>query len=144
MNQTNDNFTTTILTLTAIFYITVLYILFGIYVVTLLDEYGINSILIDKNDTKDSIFRLVLELAITVATTACIAYVGKYLIQLIPFPFDGWYGFDYKSVREVNTGHILFIFMFTFSAIISNKMEVLKKKLNNIKSVPFSPEISSV
>ncbi len=120
----------------AIFYVTVLYVIFGIYVVTLLDEFGVNTFL-SEDDEKESFFRQVLGLGVVVGLTACIAYIGRNLIQLIPFPLDGVYGFDYKDVREVNTGHILFVFLFGFSAIIFNKMEHLKDKLNLVKSVHF-------
>ena len=61
------------------------------------------------------------------------AFIGRNLIQIIPFPFDGLFGFDYTNVKEVGAGSILLVFMFTFSASLFNKIELLRNKLNLVK-----------
>jgi hypothetical protein len=137
INDNNFNIPKEIILLIAIFYITVFYVIFGIYVITLLDEYSVTSLFMHADDKHDSFFISVLELAGIVGITACIAYVGKILIESIPFPLDGLYGFNYIEFIEKNTGHVLFIFLFGFSAIIFNKMEQIKDKLNMVKSVSF-------
>ncbi len=123
----------------AIMYITVLYVIFGVYITYLLDEYGYHDIFVNsENDNSDSIFVLIFELSIMFGILAVIAFIGRNLIQLIPFPFDGIFGFDYESVREVTSGAILFIIMVNFSAMIQTKITNLQDKLNIIKKRKYN------
>ncbi len=124
--------------LLAIMYIAIIYVIFGIYITYLLDEYGYHDIFVNNHDdSNDSIFKMVLELGVMVGIIACIAFIGRNLIQLIPFPFDGVFGFNYESVREVTSGAILFVFMVTFSASIQQKVVKLQSKLNLIKTKKY-------
>ncbi len=105
----------------------------------LLDEYGYHDIFVNNDDDpQDSVFQMVWELGVMVGIIACIAFIGRNLIQLIPFPFDGIFGFDYESVREVTSGAILFIIMVNFSAMIQTKITNLQDKLNNIKKRKYN------
>ena len=110
-NEFDDHIYLVLIKIFAIFYVAVLYTIFGIYITTLLDEYGINDLLINNDDKYDSIFRLVFETSVVVGVIAVFAFIGRNLIQIIPFPFDGLYGFDYGNVKEVATGSILLVFM---------------------------------
>jgi uncharacterized membrane protein len=85
------------------------------------------------NKTSDSVFKLVVETAIVVGIIAVFAFIGRNLIQLIPFPFDGFMGFKYDDVKEVAAGNILLVFMFTFSSVLFNRIELLREKLNVYK-----------
>jgi hypothetical protein len=124
--------------LLAIMYIAVLYVMFGIYMTILLDEYGYHDIFLNNDDDpKDSVFQMVWELGVMVGIIACIAFIGRNLIQIIPFPFDGVFGFDYESVRELTSGAILFVFMITFSASVQQKVIKLQTKLNLIKTKKY-------
>lgn len=132
-NEFDDHIYLVLIKIFAIFYVAVLYTIFGIYITTLLDEYGFNDLLINNDDKHDSIFRLVFETSVVVGVIAVFAFIGRNLIQIIPFPFDGLLGFDYTNVKEVAAGSILLVFMFTFSASLFNKIELLRTKLNLVK-----------
>ncbi len=139
-NEFDDNIEIVFLKIFAIFYVSVLYVIFGVYITTMLDEYGFVDMLVDndhKNKSTDSVFKLVVETAIVVGIIAVFAFIGRNLIQLIPFPFDGVFGFNYESVREVTSGAILFVFMVTFSASIQQKVVKLQSKLNLIKTKKY-------
>ncbi len=124
--------------LLAIMYIAILYVMFGIYMTILLDEYGYHDIFVNNDDDpQDSVFHMVWELGVMVGIIACIAFIGRNLIQIIPFPFDGAFGFNYESVREVTSGAILFVFMITFSASVQQKVVKLQSKLNLIKTKKY-------
>jgi hypothetical protein len=99
----------------------------------MIDEYGIPDLFIDNHDVKDSVFKLVFETAIIVGILAVFSFIGRNFIQLIPFPLDGFLGFKYESVKEVQAGNILLVFMFTFSSVLFNKIAILREKLNNVK-----------
>ena len=135
-NEFDDNVEIVFLKIFAIFYVSVLYVIFGVYITTLLDEYGFVDILVDNdhhNKTNDSVFKLVVETAIVVGIIAVFAFIGRNLIQLIPFPLDGFMGFKYDDVKEVVAGNILLVFMFTFSSVLFNRIELLREKLNVYK-----------
>jgi hypothetical protein len=132
-NEFDDHIYLILIKIFAIFYVSVLYTIFGIYITTLLDEYGINDLLINNDDKNDSIFRLIFETSVVVGVIAVFAFIGRNLIQIIPFPFDGLFGFKYDNVKEVAAGSILLVFMFTFSASLFNKIEILRNKLNLVK-----------
>lgn len=124
--------------LLAIMYVAILYVIFGIYITYLLDEYGYHDIFVNSHDdSQDSVFHMVWELGVMVGIIACIAFIGRNLIQLIPFPFDGVFGFDYESVRELTSGAILFVFMITFSASVQQKVIKLQTRLNLIKTKKY-------
>lgn len=134
LNELEGNIELVFIKLLAIFYVSVLYVVFGVYITTLLDEYGFEDILVNNHDKSDGVFKLVFETAIVVGVIAIFAFMGRNLIQLIPFPLDGVMGFDYSQVKEVAAGNILLVFMFTFSSVLFNKIEILREKLNLYKS----------
>jgi hypothetical protein len=133
-NEFDEHIYLVLIKIFAIFYVAVLFTIFGIYITTLLDEYGFNDFFINNNNSiNDSVFKLIYETAIIVAVIAVFAFLGRNIVQLIPFPFNGVYGFKYDSVKEVGSGSILLVFMFTFSASLFNKIEILRKKLDLVK-----------
>ena len=144
-NEFDDHIYLILIKIFAIFYVSVLYTIFGIYITTLLDEYGFNDLLINNDDKNDSIFTLVFETSVVVGVIAVFAFIGRNLIQIIPFPFDGLFGFDYSNVKEVAAGSILLVFMFTFSASLFNKIELLRSKLNLVKkNTQFKKDSSEI
>lgn len=133
LNEFEDSIGIVIVKMLAILYVGILYVIFGTYITTMIDEHGFMDMFIDNHDHKDSVFKLIFETAFVVAILAVFAFIGRNLIQLIPFPLDGLFGFDYKDVKEVQTGSILLVFMFTFSSVLFNKIEILREKLNDVK-----------
>jgi len=132
-NEFDNSIALIIIKIIAILYVAILYTIFGIYITTMIDEYGIPDLFIDNHDVKDSVFKLVFETAIIVGILAVFSFIGRNFIQLIPFPLDGFLGFKYESVKEVQAGNILLVFMFTFSSVLFNKIAILREKLNNVK-----------
>lgn len=132
-NEFDNSIALIIIKIIAILYVAILYTIFGIYITTMIDEYGIPDLFIDNHDVKDSVFKLVFETAIIVGILAVFSFIGRNFIQLIPFPLDGFFGFKYESVKEVQAGNILLVFMFTFSSVLFNKIAILREKLNNVK-----------
>lgn len=118
----------------AIVYITTLYVIFGIIITYNLDRYVFR---VDKTSFnvetiyKEKLTSLVINLITTVCIITVTAYLIKHIVQMIPFPFDGLEGFDYRHVKEVDTGHILLIMLFSFSQSISKEYKEIKIKIND-------------
>jgi hypothetical protein len=108
-------------------YIAILYGFFGIIIVQTTDKYILNPIFPKSDDINQ--YQLVFQVTIIIGMLASISYLGRNLIEMIPFPLDGVAGFEYMRVKEVVSGGILTMFLIGYSSILINKTTELKKKL---------------
>ena len=63
--------------------------------------------------------------------TGIVAYIGRNVIQLIPFPLDGLYGFIHMRVKEVSSGSLLTSITSMFQLSLQEKITYLRKVQNN-------------
>jgi hypothetical protein len=88
----------------------------------------------EKVEQNKSIVQLTLELIATVWYYGVLVYIVRNLAERIPFPLDGYQGFDHKKVKELSSATV-FTFMFIlFSDYIKSKLifyynVVLHKKI---------------
>ena len=129
-NNFNSNTYITIIKIIAILYVSILFGFFGITLSYYTDKYILNNIF-PYNDS-DSDFYLVFQISLIVGILGILSYLGRNLIQMIPFPLEGLHGFEYLRVKEVANGTILAIFIFGFSLVLYNKANQLKKKVSSI------------
>jgi hypothetical protein len=127
-----QDFLTTLTVIVAIIYVSIIYIIFGLFITYNLDrfifqtsnkEFSIDYV----NST--SLYILILNIIFTFCTISVIAYFTRNIVQVIPFPFN-FANIDYKSVREVYTGYILAIILIAFSQTLSTQYKEIKWKLN--------------
>ena len=139
MVESTNNLQLIIINLLAIFYVGVLYTIFGIYITTFIDEYAFSNTLInDENDEKDTILQLIFQTSIIVGILSCVCFIGTEVIQLIPFPLDGLFGFNYSHIYNgFSIKSIFTIFVFGFSATLFNKINLLRTKLNDVVTIKF-------
>jgi hypothetical protein len=116
----------------ALAYIAVIDILIGIFISHTLDKY-IFSKSFSKNDKDKSIPRLIMEICLIVSTFTIIAYIVRNIIQLIPFPLDNKFGFDYSRVNEVKSGALLSATLILYCSTLYSKVVTLRNKLNGIQ-----------
>ena len=118
----------------AIAFITVLYSFGGIFLTLVSDKYILNDFF-DKTDEdleKKSTSRHLGETTAILAFYGILAYFGRNLIQLIPFPLDGLYGFKYLSIAEVTSGSLLLWILLNYSPILTNKIKIIRKRFSTI------------
>jgi len=133
-NQFNSDYNITIIKIIAIIYIAVLYSIFGLFITYNLDSYIFDSKNIKIKDSdldKISLFTIVIETAFIVGIISVAAYIGRNLIEQIPFPLNGYYKFDYLKVKDVSSGAILTIFLYAFSDTLIKKYHQIRYKLDN-------------
>lgn len=76
----------------------------------------------DKSRTK-----IMIEVFVQVTIIALVLYITKNIIELIPSPFDGLYGFQHNRVKEVKSGTFLAIFIAIFQVNMQSKIAKLRK-----------------
>jgi len=113
-------------------FITFLYGITALIGVTYLDKYIYVNVNLDKTTTDDkkSNKLIFIEILIFLAINGICAYFVRNLIQMIPFPFEGVYGFSHMKVNEVKTGAIIVVILTTFSVRLQNKITVFRNNLS--------------
>jgi hypothetical protein len=84
-------------------FITILY-----FIVGFISSRYINNIYttVNFNFKQKSKWILFLEVCGQLMIIAILVYVIRNLIELIPFPFEGFYGYEHFRVKELHTGGI--------------------------------------
>ena len=113
-------------------FITCLYVIPTLYVAKTFDHYVYPNITpykhIPENDKTQA--QLIAELLIYLSINGVLAYVLRNILQLIPFPLEGVYGFEHMRVKEVSSGQLIGFILIWFSKVIRDKMILLQSKLN--------------
>ena len=110
-------------------YITVLYFIFAIFLAQSLDHIFIR-LFGDDYESKGK-YKVFLEFLCQIILTGIVAYIGRNVIQLIPFPLDGLYGFIHMRVKEVSSGSLLTSITSMFQLSLQEKISYLRKMQNN-------------
>ena len=111
-------------------FITVLYACAAFLLGTILERY-VYPLFFDidgENLAQSSSGRLLFLFSMVSAIIGVTSYIGRNLVQLIPFPLEGVYGFSHMRVKEVSGGAALTMFLVVFSEPYSQIVTYLKAK----------------
>lgn len=103
-------------------YITVLYIMFSIGIAYITDK--VMGKFDEKKQRNKSKVRLTIELICEMWIYGVFIYIVRNLVGLIPFPLDGYQGFEHSKVKELTAVNPS---VFTFTYILFS--DYLKNKL---------------
>ena len=127
----------TLIKIIAIAFVTVIYSVGGMVITIGTDKYLINNFYDKTNEEleKKSTYRHFGETTAIIALFGVLAYIGRNVLKLIPFPLDGVYGFRYMDVKEVTSGSLILWMLINYSVVLTNKIKIIKKRLElNIKN----------
>ena len=105
-------------------YIAILYFIVGYFLGYYIDEFFV--FIYGTEFQKKSKYVLILEILSQVISIGIISYIGRNLVELIPFPLDGVNGFIHQRVRELKSGAFLTVFIVMFQYSMQDKLIYLK------------------
>jgi hypothetical protein len=114
-----------------IFFASFVYICAAFLVSLILDKYFFPKFNEEKEKKKKFIIS-VFEVCFIVGLIGVISYVIRNLIQMIPFPLDGLYGFKHLMVGEVRSGALFSAYVILLNSYLQKKLIVIKNKFSNI------------
>jgi hypothetical protein len=117
-------------------YTNVIYIIPTIFIATLLDKHIYSNIQIGdtKKDEDKRIMILLIEIIIILTINGIVCYILRNVLQKMPFPFEGTYGFDHMKVMEIKNGAVITLVLMYFAPIIVNKLKTLQQKFSKVIS----------
>jgi hypothetical protein len=108
-------------------YITVLYIAVAILCAKAVDHVFGNFD--EEKEKQKGAARLTLELVGSVWAYGVLAYVVRNVVELIPFPLDGYRGYDHLRVIELRSGMVFSFTFLLFSNMLKNKISFYYKNV---------------
>jgi hypothetical protein len=119
-------------------YMVILYFIFGIFLSKITDRiFGGYS---KKEIKAKSTLRLIMELVVTIWFNMVLFYVARNIMEMIPSPFDGLYGYDHSRLKEVTNTAILGLTYLYFQSGFRVKLNELNIRLsltNNPTNNPY-------
>ena len=111
-------------------FITFLYGIAGMIFAIILDKYVFKYISFQKKDDKDKKkWILFFEILICLTINGILAYLLRNTLQMVPFPFNGIYGFSHLRVNEVKSGAIIVTILMYFSKTLRSKISILQSEI---------------
>ena len=108
-------------------YLTVIYVILAIICAKLVDV--VFGKFDEKTEKEKSLVRLSLEMVVSLWCYGVLIYTIRNIVPLIPFPLNGYRGFDHLRVKEV-TNPTVFTFVFLiYSNLLRNKILDYYKRL---------------
>ncbi len=102
--------------------ITTIYFIIGYFV-----SWGVNKLYynFDQNERRKKIV-IFLEICMQIFVIGILIYIIRNIVQLVPCPFEGFYGYQHSRVKELSSGGIAISFGVFYA------QENIKAKLNYV------------
>jgi hypothetical protein len=98
----------------------------------------------DSNDENKSTARLFIEAILHTFLLLVVYYIARNIVEFIPFPLDGLYGFQHSRVKE-RGGDVVFVFIiFFYQDYYVKKLQLLYTRLMKSDESPSSSSSFSV
>jgi hypothetical protein len=125
---------------TDIAYVSTLFFIVGYYFGIYIDYFC--SYLFGKNFNEKQMIYLMLEILFQIILVSIFAYIGRNLVEKIPFPLDGTFGFVHQNLKELNAVGFINIFIYSFQYYMQDKLEFIKNQ-REPSSKPINKEKKS-
>ena len=105
-------------------YVSILFFIVGYLFGTYIDN--LCSYLFGKNFNEKEKIYLMLEVLFQIILVSIFAYIGRNLVDKIPFPLDGSFGFVHQNLKELNAVGFINIFIYSFQYYMQDKLSFIK------------------
>jgi hypothetical protein len=114
-------------------YVTVIYFVTGAAISIIIDnQLGKFD---PKTADKQSIFRVTIEIILHLWLLGFLNYIARNLILYIPFPLDGYKGFQHSKVKEVVTASTFSFALFFYQNHMRDKLHYFLKRVMMMKQI---------
>lgn len=109
-------------------YMVILYFIFGIFLSKITDIiFGGYD---EEEMKKKTTFRIIIEVILTLWFNMIIFYVARNVMEIIPSPFDGLYGYEHSRLKEVTNTAILGLTYLYFQTGFRSKLNELNVRIS--------------
>lgn len=110
-------------------FITTIYFIMGAIVANIIT--GFQTKFDSKESDKNTLLKNIFSLVILIWTNGVLIYFARNIIELIPYPFDNYFGFHHKKVKELGAATAFTFVLLYYQPNLNNMMKYLKNRFDN-------------
>jgi hypothetical protein len=117
-------------------FITTIYFIMGAIVANTITGY--QNKFDSKESDKKTLLTNIFSLVILIWTNGVLIYFARNIIEFIPYPFDNYFGFKHKKVKELGGATAFTFVLLYYQPNLNKMMKYLKNRFDNtFKGRPF-------
>lgn len=110
-------------------YITTIYFILGAVVANIITKYQ-NEFKNEEED-KRTMIKSILSLILIIWTNGVVIYFARNLVELIPYPFDTFFGFHHNKVKELGAATAFTFVLLYYQPNLNKRMKYLTVRWKN-------------
>ena len=110
-------------------FITTIYFIMGAIVANTITGY--QNKFDSKESDKKTLLKNIFSLVILIWTNGVLIYFARNIIELIPYPFDNYFGFHHKKVKELGAATAFTFVLLYYQPNLNHMMKYLKNRFDN-------------
>jgi hypothetical protein len=110
-------------------FITTIYFIMGAIVANIITGFQTNFD--SKESDKNTLLKNIFSLVILIWINGVLIYFARNIIELIPYPFDNYFGFHHKKVKELGAATAFTFVLLYYQPNLNNMMKYLKNRFDN-------------
>jgi len=110
-------------------FITTIYFIMGAIVANTIT--GFQNKFDSKESDKNTLLKNIFSLVILIWINGVLIYFARNIIEFIPYPFDNYFGFQHKKVKELGGATAFTFVLLYYQPNLNNMMKYLKNRFDN-------------
>ena len=110
-------------------YITTIYFILGAIVANMITKY--QTEFNNKEEDKRTVIKSSLSLILLIWINGVLIYFARNLVELIPYPFDSYFGFHHKKVKELGAATAFTFVLLYYQPNLNKMMKYLTVRWRN-------------